>query len=464
MAVAAGALVFLGLELFQPAEGRSPDLAAGGAAGVAMAGLWIAFAVLNRHFRDLDRLREAWESARPRGDSDWSARRDELGRLAQAAAEVLKRERRGGSAAGERLSRTLHLVEEPAVILDDLGRIDLLNSAAGHLLGAEPGGDIYDVISRPDLFRAIERARESDGPVAAAVRRRDGQELPVRLADLGLQAGVALLFPVRGADLHPLLPGDRSVVLRPLSRGPSLDEDAPLAAIPFVALWVATTGAGPEDGRVAAVGTVRLAGARVFRTVSLNVLVDPGEPVTPEATARHGVSPDMVAGARPFAAVWPAIAEALHHCVVVGVEVDAALAALARDCAAAGVAAEMPPALDLGRLAAVLDPALTGAPLEVVAAAFGLRPDARVGLFAPALLQAELAAALLPRLERQGITTHGQARGLSTGASLAADEGEAPGPGADRPGYLMPFNWSRVSQKTSPKLLAVSSHRKSISG
>lgn len=429
MTVAALALVFLGLELFQPVEGRSPDFIAGGAAGVAMIGLWAVFVTLNRHFRDLDRLRETWESARPRTDSDWTARRDEVGRLAQAAAELLKRERRGGSPGGDRLARALHLMEEPAVILDDLGRIDLLNAAAGHLLGVEPGSDIYDVISRPDLFRAIERARESNESVSAVVRRRDGHELPVRLADLGLQAGVALLFPLRGADLHPLLPGNRSVVLRPLSRGPSLDEDAPLAAMPFVALWVATSGVRPEEGRVVAVGTVRLAGARVYRTVSLNLLVDPGEPIAAEATARHGVSPEMVVGARPFAAVWPAIAEALHHCVVVGVDAGAALAAIARDCAAAGVTAEMPPALDLGRLAAVLDPALAAAPLDVIAAAFGLRPDARAGLFAPALLQAELAAVLLPRLEQHGITTHGQARGLSSNASQAADEEGSAGGG-----------------------------------
>ncbi|XKH33489.1 hypothetical protein ACIU1J_07040 [Azospirillum doebereinerae] len=187
--------------------------------------------------------------------------------------------------------------------------------------------------------------------MSAVLRRTDNTEVSVRIADLGLNAGVVLAFSGRNAAGAAGV-GKFTLSLRPAPPAEPLGDDDPLAVLPFVALWVATAGAEPGEGPVVAVGTMRLAGARVFRTVSLSILIDPATPVAPEAAARHGITTETVAGARPFAEVWPAIQEALHHCVVVGVGVDPALAALARACENADLPPPaLPPSLDLGALA-----------------------------------------------------------------------------------------------------------------
>jgi DNA polymerase-3 subunit epsilon len=214
------------------------------------------------------------------------------------------------------------------------------------------------------------------------------------------------------------LSGKRTLSLRPAQTIAPLGDEEPLAALPFVALWVATAGMEPDSGPVIAVGTVRLVGARIFPTVSLALLIDPIDPVPAEATARHGIGTALVAGERPFAAVWPAIQDALHNCIAVGIGIDSGLAALARSAAQAGIADPvLPPSLDLGALASALDPVLTGASPDRLAEAFGVPRRPRNGPQGEALLQAELAVALLSRLTERGILTQGQARALTAGGS-----------------------------------------------
>jgi len=422
LAVAGVALAYLGVEIGRMVgddrEAYYTDMAA---VGLGVLALWAAFARLNRHFRDLGRLRDDLSSARGRAALGSDVRGDETGQIAKAVAEALRHDRIGPAGrSADRLAGVVAALEEPVVVIDDLGRIDVLNAAASGFLGTEAGADIYDHLSRPELFRAIERAREGGHMVSAVLRRAQGAEVSVRVKDLGLQAGIALVFPARGPDHAPMLAGDR-VVMRPAARAPHLGDEEPLMTLPLVSLWVATTGPSVAEGLVVAVGTVRLAGPRVFRTLCLDLPVNPAMPIPEEATAVHGVTDAMVEGARSFRDAWPVIAEALHGCVVVGIGVDAVLDALARNCAQAGLSEpERPPALDLGRLASALDPALEGASPDRLAAAFGVALHHRTDPFAPALTQAELAAALLLRLDGQGVATHGAARVLGPGASIGA--------------------------------------------
>lgn len=423
LAVAALAMAYLGAEAGRAVDGDVMIFAMDmGVLAVGLAALWLVFARLGRHFRDLERLRDAMVEPRMRGDAlaRWDGGRDDaLGGLARAASELARRERRGGDRTGDRLAAVAALLEEPVLVLGSQGRVEVQNGAASWLLETAPGDDVYDHLHRPDLFRAIERARESGQPVSAILHRTDGTELPARVADLGLNAGVALVFPARRADGRALAGGSRSVVI-PNGRAAHLGDDQALTALPLVALWVATTAAGPGEwdgeGQVIAVGTMRLAGVRVFRTLSLDFFVDPGEPVPEEATARHGVTTSMVEGARPFADAWPAIADALRGCVVVGVEVQASLDALARARARAGLPEEEAhPSLDLGRLARALDPALDETSLTGLARAYGLvsedhPSDARRGVFLPVEWTADLASAVLTRLSERGVATHGEAR------------------------------------------------------
>ena len=441
LAMAAAALVFLGVGVMQltagghAADDRTALVRGLVGCGVGLLAVWYVFSRLSRHFRDLDRLSDRLSGKPGRVDLDpWSGGRGgEVARLAAAAAGLVRGGDGplGGVPGGGRWERVvqgvLALTEEPLLILDEHGRVERQNPAAARLLGSEEGSDIGKSLFRDDLARAIERARGSGTPVAAVLRRIDAGELPARIADLGLNAGVVLSFPARGmafAAGHGGLghgglghaAGMRTLGLRPAQPSVALGDEEPLAALPFVALWVATAGIEPDSGPVIAVGTVRLAGTRIFRTVSLALLIDPVDPVPAEASARHGIDTAMVAGERHFPEVWPAIRDALHHCIAVGVGVDSALAALSRSAVQAGVAEPvLPPGFDIGGLAAALDPTLAGASFDRLADAFSLTRRPRIGPQAEALAQAELAAALFARLTERGIVTQGQARALIAG-------------------------------------------------
>jgi DNA polymerase III subunit epsilon len=438
LAVATAALTVLAVErISQIGDDRAAYALDMTAAGLGLLALWVTFAKMSRHFRDLGRLRDALSSGRGRpSDEAWlTGRQDEVGQLAHLAIAAGPRADRAVPGRSDKsLSAVLALAEEPFALLDEGGRVERLNAAAARLLdGAEPGGDIGQFLIRADLARAIERARGAGDAVTAVLRRLDGVELSARVADLGLNAGMVLVFPQRGQSVSAGGGGKRALTFRSAGHPMPLGDDDPLAALPFVVLWVATAGAEPGDGAVVAIGTMRLVGARVFRTVSLSLLVNPAEPITAEATRRHGVDTERVAGERPFAAVWPTLAETLHHCVVVGVGVDAALSALTRACVQAGLPPVTGPALDLGALAVALEPTLAGASLDQMASFFAVKgalPAVSMAAdpFAQVRVQAELAAALLTRLAARGVVTHRQARVLMTQGASAhpRDNGEPP--------------------------------------
>ncbi|WP_377808887.1 PAS domain-containing protein [Azospirillum sp. A29] len=421
LAVTAAALVFLGVEITQlAADDRTAFTRGLAICGLGLLSVWFVFSRLSRHFRDLDRLSDRLSGARNRVDLEPMS--GELARLAEAV-NLARGGERGlgeGPLGSGRIDRALRaalaLSDDPLLILDEQGRVEQLNPAAARLLGVEEGADIGKSLLRDDLARAMERACGGGAPVTAVLRRTEDGELSARVADLGLSAGVLLSFPARGMAHAAGLSGKRTLSLRPAQPATPLGDEEPLAALPFVALWVATAGVEADGGPVIAVGTVRLVGSRIFPTVSLALLIDPIEPVPAEAAARHGIGTAMVAGERPFAAVWPAIQEALHNCIAVGIGIDSAIAALARSAALAGIAEPaLPPTLDLGALAAALDPALAGASPDRLAEAFALPRHPRNGPQGEARAQAELAVALLSRLTARGVVTQGQARALIAG-------------------------------------------------
>ncbi|MFD1623274.1 DNA polymerase III subunit epsilon [Azospirillum griseum] len=425
LAVATAALTFLAVER-ATANADNPTAYAVDMTviGLGLLALWVAFSRITRHARDLGRLRDALAGGRIRGsDAAWlNDRRDEIGQIAHLIGSAGPRPEWGAPARSDKsLSAVLTMTDEPFLILGETGRIEQLNPAAARLLDGvvAVGDDSGQALSAADLSRAVERARGAGEAVTAVLRRADGVELSARVADLGLNGGMVITFPQRGQGGALGVAARRAVPLRAAGHPLPLGNDEPLAATPLVSLWVATAGSCPGEGAVIAVGTMRLVGARVFRTVSLSVLIDPADTISPEATARHGIDIIQVAGQRPFAAAWPTLVEALHHCVVVGVGVDAALAALTRACAQSGLPPLSLPSLDVGRIASVLNPSMARASLPDIAAAFGIHSDGdeRDGAFAAVRLQAELTAALLPRLADQGVITLRQARDLIGGVA-----------------------------------------------
>lgn len=406
LVAAGGALAWLGLEVAR-FVGDDPlayamDM---GALGVGFVALWMVFARVARHARDLRNFRDAIGTIRNRNErlEEWEhGRTDELGAIGRAVADLLRRERRSAGTGGASLAAVVAFLAEPVLVLAETGRIATINAPAARILGAgaEPGRDVYDLLHRPELFRAIERARESGEPVSATLRRGDGTELAARVADLGLQNGALVLF--QGGTVAA------RALAAPAGRGGQAHTggDEPLVTLPMAALWVATARAASGGERVVAVATVRLSGPRVFPTVSLELPIDPGEPLV-----AGGCAIATESGARGFADAWPVVAQALRGSVAIGVGIDATVATLAGELERAGAPPwEPPPLLDLGRLAVAVDPALAGLGADALADAFGVPADDRHGAFAPAYRLAGLASAVVRCLVERGVDSHAAAR------------------------------------------------------
>ncbi|HEY0837664.1 MAG TPA: hypothetical protein VGE72_27360, partial [Azospirillum sp.] len=99
LAVAAVALAWVGVDAVRrTGEDRDAAFALMGGLGVGILALWVVFARLSRLFRDIGRLHGDLGALRGRAEmpADWTGRDDELGRLAGAVADLLRRDRRAG--------------------------------------------------------------------------------------------------------------------------------------------------------------------------------------------------------------------------------------------------------------------------------------------------------------------------------------------------------------------------------
>lgn len=302
------------------------------------------------------------------------------------------------------ISAVAAAIDEPIAIVDAALTVTHLNPPAQEALGpAARVGSPFDPGS--GLARALERARASGG-VAVAVLRPIGEiEMSARVVDLGLEVGAAVVFS--GAAQRD------SVAAAPLPmfrrRSPAPDE--PLVTLPITVVWTAATSIVPGEGRLIAFGCERLSGPRVFRTMSLDMLFDPGVEPEPDAVAFHGVDAETVKGSRDAAAAMNDIDGMLRGTILVGVDIDRVLDPLRRECAAAGrpdVADH--PTLDLGLLAAAVDGGARDRDPARLREAFGVEPMPRHGVFAPVHEMAELTARVLTALGERGVTTLADAR------------------------------------------------------
>lgn len=214
------------------------------------------------------------------------------------------------------LRAALRCLDQPALVVSERGRVLYANPAATAFFDptARPGAPMAEVVDPADWRKALVKARSDGAPARALLRRADGRgDLIARVADLGFQAGAAAVFeadPAAPPLAPPARPGGRW--------GLALDPAAPLAALPMLALTVTL-----EQGRVATIATVKISGGRVFPTMSLDFSV---------------AQPDIGRLGRPFAEIWPTLAQAMTGAVVVAADAAGAWAALRREMAAAGFA------------------------------------------------------------------------------------------------------------------------------
>lgn len=251
------------------------------------------------------------------------------------------------------LPAALRCLDQPAMVVSEKGRIIHANPVAAAWLDGlgKPAAHIGDVVDRADFRQALVKARGERRPPPALLRRSDGGgEIAAKVADMGLQAGAVVVFDMGAAPLAaPARPGGRW--------GVAVDPEQQLTALPLTTLWMAAM-----DGRPTEIATVKLAGGRVYPSMSLDFVI---------------AQPELGRAGRPFAEVWPELAQAMVGAVVVAENAAAVWAALQREMTATGfAAADPPPLIDLSRLAAAYDPSWAVAGAVAGGAGAGLDLDA----------------------------------------------------------------------------------------
>ena len=346
------------------------------------------------------------EEALPEGPS-----RERLHRLKDKAAgvralvEVLERETTGEAKRLLQVAR--EALDEIQGLLQDLAPSpheevlaqDLLRLLAGRLearLALTPGW-------------ALDPAAEGLLAQAATFALAEGLATPLEGTAGGSPRGAAagslwregsrlvLLLPARKAPPEALkeAPAPRALVydLTLLQVPPGL-EDVPLDQLLYTAFDLETTGLDPEQDAVVALAGVHVLGRRVLRQEVFEALVNPGRPISPAATAVHGLTAEMLRDKPPLEAVLPAFRQ---DTVLVAHNGAFDLAFLRR----AGL--DQPPLLDTLLLAQLLFPDLKDYRLEALAHRFGVPATGRHTALGDALMTAEVFVRMQPLLFERGL-------------------------------------------------------------
>lgn len=336
------------------------------------------------------------------------------GELADAHAE-LTRER-------DALLAVLTGLDIPVGVVDDLGRILLVNPAARRMLVSRTpvaaGRSIFGVFDAEDFAPLLTEALAGGRP-SAVVR-----DIPIRMIRITGPDEPGMVLIVGEPGEEPVGPTvGLSVDLSRPRRTPRPRAEwlaTPLDEIVFTVLDTETTGLHCDAGdRLLALGAVRVDGALVRADDTFDALVNPGRHIPAESTAFHGISDDHVADAPPASQVLTDFAAYAADSVLVGHHLAFDLGFLAAPASEAGIVLE-PLSLDTMLLSAVLDPHPdTRHGLDGVCARFGVAVIGRHTALGDALATAEVLVRMIPVLAERGIHTLGEARRAMAATELS---------------------------------------------
>ncbi len=312
-----------------------------------------------------------------------------------------------------RLEEVLNALPDGIAVLTQEGLISLVNAAGRPLFRGEErviGKSVFETLSRQSLGEAIDRARAAGRPVDAQLFTIWSDPIAATVTVIGQEGSALLRYPAaEAANLrgeHDLSLHDRPPA--PLAPRP----ETPLAELSALAIDTETTGLDPRQDRVISVGAVRLQGTRLYRSSTLNLLVNPGRSIPNRTIAVHGISNSMVAGAPPFAAVAEQVTGATEGVALVGFHTDFDLRMLQSEMRHCGRDWLPGPCLDVMLLYAALFPDARSLLLDDIAAAFDVPVIGRHSALGDALTTAEIYARLVPVLSGRGCTTLAEAEAL----------------------------------------------------
>jgi len=193
---------------------------------------------------------------------------------------------------------------------------------------------------------------------------------------------------------------------------PELD-DRPLAALAYTAFDTETTGLAPSAGdEIVSIGAVRIVNGRLLGHEVFEQLVDPGRPMSPEASRITGIESTMLASQPPLAKVLPAFQEFCADTVLIAHNAAFDLRFLRMKEEATGVRFTQP-VLDTLLLSAIIHPDFESHGLEAIAARMGINPIGRHTALGDAIMTGEIFLRMIPLLAEQGVRTLGEAREAS---------------------------------------------------
>ncbi len=141
----------------------------------------------------------------------------------------------------------------------------------------------------------------------------------------------------------------------------------------FTVLDFETTGLDPREDRICEIGAVRLTPTGA-ESASLDLLVNPGRPIHPEASRVSGITDEMVRDAPAVESALPDLLAFLGDSVIVAHNASFDLGFLAAAARRAGLVAPANPVADTRDLAREAFPGLPSYALQRLAGSFGLAP------------------------------------------------------------------------------------------
>lgn len=187
------------------------------------------------------------------------------------------------------------------------------------------------------------------------------------------------------------------------------DAACALRSLTAVVLDTETTSLDVRSARVIEIAGVALIDGVVEEKRAFSQLINPGEAISAESTAVHGITNEMIADAADFAAVYKRYAAFARDHLVLGHSLGFDLAVLKNECARAGLPWKPPRLLDVRDLLQVLNPQLPDHSLDTVADWLGIEIKERHRALPDAVLTGAVFLALLPRLRERGIRTLAEA-------------------------------------------------------
>lgn len=317
-----------------------------------------------------------------------------------------------------RLGDVLNAIPDGVVVVTQEGLISLVNAAGRPLFGSQDsviGTSIYETLSRHSLAGALALARDSEKPVSAVVHTVWSDALHTTVAPIGTDGSALLRFPATEAAAaaleHDLSLHDRPG--QPVLVGPA----TPLSELPSLAIDTEATGLHPQQDRVISIGAVRLQGGQLYRSKTLNLLVNPGRSIPSRTIPIHGISNTMVSDAPPFDRIADRLIDHTRGLVLIGHHIGFDAAILRAEMQRCGRDWQPTASLDVMLLYAGLFPDRHALRLEDIAADLDVPVIGRHSALGDALTTGEIFVRLLATMSVQGLDTLEAAQSLQQKAA-----------------------------------------------